>query len=245
MNASVVSRFIEYANSRLLSSPEGQAYLMSRGSTRSQWDRHKIGYIDVPFDPDPSLDHLHDSSCDVTPCDTCRFIQWANQDKLNSAVVYPLSTYSGSLAGFQIRSTREKIYDTFLVSKRPESIFFGLAANVLNIWHSKSVMLAEGPTDMLVLERLAFPTVLALSTNNLNRGQLKFIKRFATNVYLCLDLDDAGRHGIKSIFNKCSDLNVVDVRYPSLGGSVKDPGDLWKALGDERFKIHFHKEIRS
>lgn len=239
---SILNEFVDFAHQNLLNHESAQSYLRKRGSNDIQWARHRVGFISDVFEF--SKDCGSDCSCDA-----CRFSLWlkgnseSDRFRQSDCIVYPLTSYSGEVYGIQTRNITYKRYDTFVLSNRPEALFFGCAANVLRIFNSSSVFLAEGPSDMLVIERCLNVPCLSILTNNLNRAQTSFIRRFATKVYCVLDMDEAGRNGVSSIRDALQDdLEVIDVKYGSRG-QVKDPNEFWSQLGDLKFKTAILKEI--
>lgn len=259
---SFIDKFIHWASVCLTQNDEAKSFLIGRGSSEYQWVRHSIGFVGGDFEPDPQEDPGHNQSCsDRTMkhvwCDTCRYRSWSStwegEDgdktqiigrKISNSIVYPLTSYSNAFVGFQVRKISEKSFDTFLCTKRPEGYFFGVGANVHNIFATGELALSEGPSDQLVIERLVHPNALSITTNVPNSAQFKFIRRFAKRVYLYLDLDQAGRDGTRSIIDRLgSDIDVIDVKYPRME-NVKDPNDFWKKVGDEKFARHFKNEMR-
>lgn len=257
---------MEWASHCLSFNEEASGYLSSRGVSSYQSSRHSLGYVGGSFCPDPVDDPFHNSLCENEShrsnwCDTCRFISWSStwesldQDskktrhvgkRIHGSIVFPLTSYSGNIVGFQTRSIKGKSFDTFLCSKRPEGFFFGTSANIHSIWSSKEVMISEGPSDQLILERLVSDKVLAITTSSPNLSQIRFLKRFVKRVLLCLDLDKAGRDGASSFISKYgSNFDIVDVNYRHASYTAKDPNDLWKCIGDDPFRSHFSKLIRS
>jgi DNA primase len=155
-------------------------------------------------------------------------------------VVFPLTSYSGQIVGFQVRSLERKEYDTFALKRRPEGYFFGIGPNMESIWASREICLVEGPPDQLVVERLIRPDVVALTTAGAGTLQMKFLRRFVRRIYLCLDLDKAGRDGVNNFIQQHgSEFDLVNVKYPRLHEKDKDPGDLWKRVGDSAYKRYF------
>ena len=249
---SFLNGFIQWANEQLLVNDLGSSYLLARGSNPDQWRKYSIGFVPGIYDPSPEADRYHSDVCGSDDkahwCETCKFLKWStiwskSEDKyvvgsrmLNS-VVYPITSYSGSFIGFQIRSVVEKSYDTFVYSRRPEAFFFGAGPNIDKIWSRKSVCLVEGPSDLLTLERFTNHGVLSLNTNNANESQLRFLNRFCQKVYLFLDQDQAGRDGAISIKSKLnSDIDVRIMDYKMNGCNAKDLNDLWKQIGDVKLK---------
>ncbi len=262
-----VDRFLDWAYNGLLESEEAQAYLRGRGISSDQWERHRIGYTSGDFDVDSNEDPNHNRNCSDREakslwCDSCRYRSWSSKweqvegephktqfvgRRIQGGVVFPLTSYSGSTVGFQVRSIAQKSYDTFAIKRRPEGYFFGTSVAVESIWSTGEVWIVEGPGDQLIMERLVAPNVLALTTSAVNKLQAKFLCRFVKKVNLCLDLDKAGREGVESFIRHLgSNFQVRDVKYPRINQELdKDPGDLWKKIGDHRFSQYFQKNILS
>ena len=259
----LLERLTEWAQAGLQESEEARAYLQGRGSSAEQWVRHRLGFAHGEFDPEPSEDPFHGESCfnkerrDLR-CDTCRFRMWASEwvdnddggktqvlcGKIRGSVVLPLTSYSGTLIGVQTRSITEKVFDNFVLSRRPEGYAFGLGTAVHHMWGTRSAAIVEGPFDQMLIERLVCPWVIAITTSALGRDQMNFLKRFVKRVYWCGDLDKAGRDGLASLIQyHGTDFDIVDVKYPRLQDKDKDPGDFWRRAGDRKFSDHFRKAM--
>jgi DNA primase len=260
----VVDDFVDWASGNLEENDSAVAYLRGRGVSVEQFARHRLGYVAGDFDRDPSGDPAHGAACrdqeaKSTHCDSCRFNRWTTKweevdgesrkirrvgRRIVGSVVLPLTTYSGRLAGVQVRSVLEKDYDTFLLKRRPEGYFFGLAPNVDRIWSSKSVFLVEGPFDQLVFERLVSRNVLSMTTNTLGTMQAVFVRRFASRVYTLLDRDAGGRDGAATIKDHLGDdVYVRSFLVPRVRPKDKDLNDYWKAVGDDAFREHFAQHV--
>jgi DNA primase len=137
---------------------------------------------------------------------------------------------------------KDKVYDTFLIARRPEGFFFGIGPNIGHIWTSREIWLSEGPFDHLLLERLVAKNSVALATNAVGPMHMRFLKRFVDTVNFCGDQDKAGREGYQSFCQAGLDyFHIRDVKYPRLRETHKDLGDFWKVAGDEAFRRHFDK----
>lgn len=262
-----IEQFIEWSHKNLFDNDEAIGYLRGRGVSESQWVKHKLGYISGNFLVDETRDPEHNEKCLDKEhrslwCDSCRYNWWSSSwvetgdkyddgepkkkrvigNRIKGSIVLPLTTYSGGIVGFQIRSLVDKSYDTFALKRRPEAYFFGLGPNVDRIWSTRSIFLVEGPFDALVFERLVNPNVVALTTNKVNKLQIKFLRRFVDTVYLLLDLDAAGVDGVNSFikFNS-DDFRIHRFEFPKIRPGDKDLGDFWKHGGDEKFKKHFER----
>lgn len=260
-----LNQFLEWSHQCLLSSDTAQEYLLGRGVSHDQMMRHNLGFTGGCFSPDPREDSSHGDGCKEQDnknlwCDTCKYIRWSTkwvQDKtedgvgkrpivgarIQDCIVFPLTSYSGTNIGFQVRSIVEKQYDTYSIKRRPEGYFFGVNNAIHSIWNRKSIILVEGPFDHLIMERLISSNVVALVTSAPGKNQTNFIKRFADVVYCCLDNDKAGKDGFASIGRYLSGQNLIKLNFPSLRKEDKDVGDLWKRVGDSKFKTYFKSQL--
>jgi len=258
---SFVDDFLDWSHQGLLQSEEAQEYLRGRGISADQWTRHRLGYTIGEFDVDPSKNPGHGTICSDRDsshawCDSCRYRRWSSKweivedgapkqqfvgRRILNHVVFPLTSYTGAAIGFQLRSLAEKSYDSFMVSRRPEGYFFGITSSISSIWSSKEAWLVEGPGDHLIIERLVVPNVIGITTSSPSIAQVRFLRRFVKRVVLCLDMDSAGRKGVRDFIQHHGSFfdSVVDVKYPCLGPKDKDPGDLWKKVGDSGFARRF------
>lgn len=238
--------------------------MLGRGISKEQWARHSIGYVGGDFDVDSSKDPNHSEICLDREykhkwCDSCHYKNWSSTweelidggpriqiigRRISDSIVFPLTSYSGHHVGWQVRHLKHKEYDTFSLRYRPEGYFFGSSANIEAIWATREAWIVEGPGDHQLIERLVVPNVLGLTTSGLSKLQLRFLKRFVKRLWVCLDLDEAGRKGTRSIIDQHSDLfDIVNVKYPRIKEKDKDPGDYWKSVGDDKFSRYFKQMI--
>jgi DNA primase len=258
---SFVDEFLDWSYQGLLQSEEAQAYLRGRGIGEDQWLRHRLGFTLGEFDIDPARDPghkpdiCHDKEKSFFWCDSCRYRRWASKweapedgapkqqyvgRRIANCVVFPLTNYTGSVVGFQVRSISEKSYDSFSIRRMPEGYFFGIAAGLHSIWSSQEVWLTEGPGDHLVIERLVAPNVLGITTSSPSILQVRFLRRFVRRINLCLDMDTAGRKSAREFCARYgTEFEIRDVKYPCPGPKDKDPGDYWKRVGDSAFSRYF------
>jgi hypothetical protein len=69
---------------------------------------------------------------------------------------------------------------------------------------------------------------------------MKFFLRFVDSINMCLDMDAAGREGVRSLIKyHGNDFKIQDIRYPCITSGDKDLGDLWKRVGDVNFSKYF------
>ena len=237
----ILNYFVDWASDNVSSSEDALKYLYSRGVSNDQILRYKIGYISEAYDPISELDVNHTELCNENlkqGCDTCRFKYFLAGNRLRESIVLPLTSYSKKIIGVQLRSIKEKRYESFMIQNRSESYFFGLSPSMDRIWSREEIAITEGPFDALALDKTGLFPVVALTTNTSNENQTRFLRRFVKKVYLFLDLDQAGRDGASKISNKLNDKDVQIVNYKHNSFSVKDLNELWSRCGDERFQHH-------
>lgn len=262
---SFVDDFIRWAQTGLSSSDEARTFLLGRGVSEEQCERHRIGYAFGDFGVNPSLDPNHNQHCGDRDhkgvwCDSCRYANWSAEwvgsgdgpkvpiqgRRISGSIVLPLTNYAGKCVGFQIRKLEEKSYDTFTIKHRPEGYFFGISQSINSIWSRKEAWMVEGPFDQLILERLVTPNVVGITTSAPGKLQTLFFTRFVNTLNSCLDLDAAGRKGFLNFYKHNSRKMLIrDIEYPRVRQRDKDLGDFWKSVGDDAFRKHFKDRVVS
>jgi DNA primase len=259
-----VDAFLEWAHHGLMQSERARDYLQGRGISEAQMIAHRLGYTLDDYDVDPARDPGHGEQCSDREkkhlwCDSCHLRSWSSTwegeegapkarcpgRRIRDSVVFPLTSYSGTHVGFQIRHLDRKEYDTFALHRRPEGFFFCNAANIEAIWSSQTAVLVEGPGDHMIYERLVGTNVLGLTTSGAGKLQIRFLRRFAKRIVLALDRDKAGIDGAQSFHNQYATEfdQVSTLKYPCLQPKDKDPGDYWKRVGDDRFRDYFKRAL--
>jgi DNA primase len=113
------------------------------------------------------------------------------------------------------------------------SNLFGL--NIAKKSKSKTFIMVEGYMDVITLHQHGIDTAVASLGTAFTEGQAKLLKRYAEEVVLCYDGDEAG----KKAANKAVDIlsaNDIKTKVISLSGA-KDPDEFCKKNGVEAFKM--------
>lgn len=121
------------------------------------------------------------------------------------------------------------LYSTGL--KRDDILF-----NLKYLRGDKDLVIVEGIIDCLIAEARGMNNVVALGGTSLNNKQIEIAKKFgAKKITLCLDNDEAGKKATLRAIEiiKQSDIKIYVANLPS---SIKDPDQLIKEEGIERFK---------
>ena len=198
-----------------------------RGVSDDQIDLFRIGYLNGRL---PELEGA------------APFLKWANtQDRLDDVFVLPLTNALGEILGVQFRHVDQnrKGYMTY-IEGNGEPVLFGLGQAVDSIWRTGKIFLVEGGFDLFPVQRVLTYTVATL-TARVTTSFARFLKRCVHQVYLGYDLDATGRSASAQIKKKMgSEFDIQIITYPQVmmleGKVAKDPGDIWEAWGDTRFR---------
>ena len=98
---------------------------------------------------------------------------------------------------------------------------------------SDALILCEGYMDVIAMHQAGFTNAVAGCGTALTEEQVRVINRYANEVILCYDNDEAGRKALNrsiGLFRKTD----IKIRVPALSGG-KDPDEIITNLGPERF----------
>lgn len=162
------------------------------------------------------------------------WMEWKEKAKLRNAIVFPLYNMVGKPVALEFRTIKKKFHFKFIPdqTKDIETFFFGLPQALEAIWETKTIYIAEGPSDALTMHK-ALPNVVASSTAGLTTKQLSFIKRYVDKVIFVYDNDKTGK--LKQ--EKLSDLLWEKYSISSTGFTYprKDANAFVVEFGEEAF----------
>lgn len=205
--------------------------LWARGVSDEQIEAFKIGYLNQ------ALPELATSYPD-------HFLKWSKDGKkLVDGYVFPLTNFLGEIRGIQMRSVergRQDYMDYFLDEGEP--VYFGLGQAATSIWETEEILLVEGVFDFFPVQRVK-PFTVSTLTAKVNETFARALKRLVQRVHLFYDDDRTGISGATNFEKEHgAAFTVRRVPYPRgvtlFGKTVKDPGDLWEAWGDDRLRDH-------
>lgn len=158
-------------------------------------------------------------------------------DKFRGRIIFPIINTRGLIIGFGGRSTNNQNQPKYLNS--PETPVFSKGNNLygLNIVkkHNKTdkIILVEGYMDVLSLYKFGIVNSVASLGTALTENQVKLLKRYAKEIYICYDSDKAGR----SATNKAIEVMKKIETSPKivLLPDGLDPDDFIKKHGVEKF----------
>lgn len=221
----------------LLSQQGEQAlgYLHSRGLTDKTIKRFGLGY--APQSVFQLVNHLKDkgfSEYEMIQANVA-FTSRNNHtvSRFIDRVMFPIIDLRGNVIAFggRIMSDQKPKYlntsDTPVFSKSTQLFALNMAKNM----NTRQLILAEGYMDVIALNQAGFENAVATLGTALTPQQADLIRRYADEVIICYDSDEAGR--------KASDRAIallrntgVKVRVVSIP-DAKDPDEFMKSHGDK------------
>lgn len=148
-------------------------------------------------------------------------------DRFRHRIQFPISDAQGNIVGFGGRTMGDS--DAKYVNS-PESVLYNKSAVLFGLFQardaireSRRVVLVEGYFDAVAAHRAGVKNVVAVSGTALTEEHVKILKRYADEVVLCLDQDNAGQLAAGRAFELLSkaQLKILSVTLPA-----KDPDEL-------------------
>lgn len=152
-------------------------------------------------------------------------------DAQKKRMVLPIRNESNELIGVTGRTIekdfKEKKIQKWLHYKGSQltTTFYNINKALQPAKEKGSIIIVEGPKDVMWLYQNGFPNVVALLRNDFSQAQKVILLKNFYTVYLMLDGDQGGIAGKASILEKIKGyFNIFDVQLPQ----GKDPDDLTK-----------------
>lgn len=221
-----------------LISPIGQsglAYLKGRGLTDKTIRRFGLGFAgDNGFE---LINHLRDKGYTDSEMIQANVAYKSKNgytvSRFFNRVMFPIIDLRGNVIAFggRIMGDQKPKYlntsDTPVFSKSTQLFALNMAKNL----NTRQLILAEGYMDVIALYQAGFENAVATLGTALTAQQADLIRRYADEVVICYDSDEAGR--------KASDRAIVLLRNAGVKVRVvtvpnaKDPDEFMKAHGDK------------
>ena len=157
-------------------------------------------------------------------------------DKFWNRVMFPIMDVNNKVIGFggRVMSDAKPKYlnspETMLFDKSRN--LFGM--NVARTSRKKNIIICEGYMDVISLHQAGFNNAVASLGTALTGLQAALIKRYANDVVLCYDSDEAGTkaamRAIPILKEAGLSTKVIDL------SPYKDPDEFIKAMGQEEFE---------
>lgn len=158
-------------------------------------------------------------------------------DRFRDRIIFPIINNRGSVVGFGGRIIEKNGQPKYLNS--PDSPIFNKGYNLYGInivkkyARGKDVILVEGYMDVISLYKYGIRSSVASLGTSLTENQVKLIKRYGKDVYLCYDSDEAGK---KATNRALEILKKEDVEAKVIVlKDAKDPDEFINKFGLEKF----------
>ena len=159
-------------------------------------------------------------------------------DRFRNRVMFPIFNYNGKVIGFGGRVLDDSL-PKYLNS--PETLVFNKRMNLYGLNISKkgikddTLILVEGYMDLISLYQNNIENVVATLGTALTIEQAKLIRRFAKNVIISYDSDQAGQN---ATLRAIDILLKADIKVKILNlKDCKDPDDFIKKYGFDGVRL--------
>lgn len=226
-----------YFYKNLLTDKAGQIYLKNRGFRSNIVNTFMLGFAKNSWDD--LLNYVKKKDYLLDDIENLGLIKKSQNgkyyDKYRNRLIFPIINHYGKVIGFGGRSI-DSTMPKYLNS--PESQVFKKRYNLygLNIFKkqaNKDIILVEGYMDVIGLNNQGIDQAVASLGTSLTNDQAKLLKRYAKNVYICYDEDNAG---IKAT-DRAIEILLDEGIKPNIISLEKglDPDDFVKKYGRDAF----------
>lgn len=111
---------------------------------------------------------------------------------------------------------------------RKSKSLFGLNLGKDVIREKGEIILVEGNFDVITAHQYGLENAVAISNANLSKYQLVLAARYARNLTLMLDNDNAGKEGVDRAIRLFGEIEDINLKAVSLPEEVKDIDDFLK-----------------
>ena len=215
----------------------GLDYFLRRGLSPKTIKKFGLGY--APDKWDELYKHLRSKGFkdyDIEAAWLIRKGQKGNYyDLFRNRVMTPIIDVRGNVIAFGGRvldDSKPKYINTgdTLVYKKTNELF---ALNLAKDSGSDRLILCEGYMDVISMHQAGFTNAVAGCGTALTNEQVRLISRYAAEVVLAYDADEAGQKALNKAIDLFSQTDVK-VKIPAFSGG-KDPDEIIKNKGKEQF----------
>ena len=215
---------------------EGLEYFLSRGLTQNIIRRFGLGY--APDQRDALVKHLNKLGYDndlIVLAGLAQKNDYGVRDNFRTRVMFPIIAPTGEILGFGGRVLDKSLPkylntgDTPVFNKR-KNLY---ALNILKKNNRGRAIIGEGYMDVIALNMAGFDYGVASLGTAVTPEQVRLLKRYAQEIYVCYDGDKAGISATHKVIDLMFQAKLKP-RIISLPLGV-DPDEFIKAHGSEAF----------
>lgn len=224
----------------VLLSPEGKVgydYFIGRALSAATINHFGLGF--APNQWDALLNYMRAKGyqpAELVDAGLARKGQKGYYDNFRNRVMTPIIDVRGNVIAFGGRvldDSKPKYINTgdTLVYKKTNELF---ALNFAKDSKEDALILCEGYMDVIAMHQAGFTNAVAGCGTALTTEQVRLISRYAKEVILTYDADEAGQKALQKAMT-LFDQTDVKVRIPALVGG-KDPDEIIRTYGRDKFK---------
>ena len=224
----------------VLLSPDGKMgydYYIGRALSAATINHFGLGF--APDRWDALLKHMRAKGyqpAELVDAGLARKGQKGYYDNFRNRVMTPIIDVRGNVIAFGGRvldDSKPKYINTgdTLVYKKTNELF---ALNFAKDSKEDALILCEGYMDVIAMHQAGFTNAVAGCGTALTTEQVRLISRYAKEVILTYDADEAGQKALRKAMT-LFDQTDVKVRIPALVGG-KDPDEIIRTYGRDKFK---------
>ena len=224
----------------VLLSPEGKVgydYYIGRALSAATINHFGLGF--APNQWDALLKHMRAKGyqpAELVDAGLARKGQKGYYDNFRNRVMTPIIDVRGNViafGGLVLDDSKPKYINTgdTLVYKKTNELF---ALNFAKDSKEDALILCEGYMDVIAMHQAGFTNAVAGCGTALTTEQVRLISRYAKEVILTYDADEAGQKALQKAMT-LFDQTDVKVRIPALVGG-KDPDEIIRTYGRDKFK---------
>lgn len=224
----------------VLLSPEGKVgydYYIGRALSAATINHFGLGF--APNQWDALLKHMRAKGyqpAELVDAGLARKGQKGYYDSFRNRIMIPIIDVRGNVIAFGGRvldDSKPKYTNTIdtLVYKKTNELF---ALNFAKDSKEDALILCEGYMDVIAMHQAGFTNAVGGCGTALTTEQVRLISRYAKEVILTYDADEAGQKALQKAMTMF-DQTDVKVRIPALVGG-KDPDEIIRTYGRDKFK---------
>jgi DNA primase len=216
----------------------GLEYYMKRGLPKSTITHFGLGY--APDEWEALSNHLKSKGYteqELVVANLAKRSQKTGRiyDNFRNRIMFPVIDLRGNVIAFSGRvldNSKPKYVNTAEtpVFKKGDGVF---ALNFAKNSGTRQLILAEGQMDAIAMHEFGFTNAVATLGTALTQEQANLIARYADEILICYDNDEAGKKATERaipIFNKTG----IKIKVVNMQGG-KDADELLRTYGKERF----------
>ncbi len=238
----------EWFHQLLMTAPEAKGarnYLKKRGFTGEVAERWKIGYAPDAWEAFGAWAHEHEFKREEIVQSGLVSLRDAENpqsdfyDRFRDRVMFPICNDLGEVIAFSGRVLAADAQAAKYVNSPETPLFkkgdvlFGLHKSKRALIDKKSAIVLEGQIDLITAFEAGVQNVVAPQGTAFTEKQARTLKRYAEEVVLCFDADEAGRKAAERSLPALLglDLGVRVIELPQ----GDDPDSLIRNQGPEAF----------